>query len=579
MADNYSQLFQDDPELMERTLAAYDQSHPEVQGPSSANAYGAVEPGNIDLSRRPWVQNEDGSVSTVRSMGINMDGKEYLIPTVSDDGRVMSDDEAVDEFRRSGRHLGVYDSPEASTAAAEAIHRDQEANPPDNTLAGKPGDADMRFSLPASTPRGSLKQQSQQITNERVDSLNQQGESFAREGEAKALGASRAADIYGKAAISADRYAQAAEQAFNSDQERAAKYKQYEDEDFERLRQEPPKPGMLKNAFNVITGIIGAAAGGTTADAIGMLRSHVNRQAEQDVQERAAAQQRLGMSGHIHDSIIRDSSNALDASAKLVANQWLVASRQLEQIANESSVPVFREQALRLKMAAEDQARGILGANINEQMKAAAQRAAMMRPKWNQFTEGELAALEASGKLPAEGATVLAELRKKKRDASGEGEGGAMKAEAAKALRLYESAGRDADTMRDALAKMDAKNSDDVPGVGALAGRMPDWATSAEGTKLRRATRRLIKTMIRDESGAAISDEEADGFMEDRGMGLTATNADFKVGMQEVLQEFEQKRALVREAAGKGKASAAPEGSEARSQLEAALGMVPRGGR
>lgn len=487
MADNYSQLFQDDPELMERTLASYDQAHPEVQQPAEMDQPVSMEPG--------------------------------------------------------------------------------------------PGPVDMAFSAPAQRPTGSLGQQSQQITNERVDALNQQGESFAREGEAKAAGASRAAEVYGNAAQVADRYAHAAEQQYNSEQERAAKYKQYEDEDFERLRQEPPKPGMLKNAFNVITGIIGAAAGGTTADAIGMLRSHVNRQAEQDVQERAAAQQRLGVAGRIHDSIIRDSTNALDASSKLVANQWLVASRQLEQIANESSVPVFREQALRLKMAAEDQARSIIGANVATQMQQAAAQRAAMRPKWNQFTESELAALESSGKLPAEGATVLAELRKKKRDASGEGEGGAMKAEAAKALRLYESAGRDADTMRDALAKMKATGSDDVPGVGALAGRVPDWATSAEGTKLRRATRRLIKTMIRDESGAAISDEEADGFMEDRGMGLTASNADFKVGMQEVLQEFEQKRMLVREAAGKGKASEAPEGSAARNELEAALGMVPRGGQ
>jgi len=88
-------------------------------------AYGAVEPGNIDLTNRPRVQNEDGSVSTVRSIGVNIDGKEYLLPTVSEDGRILSDDEAVAEFKRSGRHLGVYASPDASNRAAEAIHSDQ----------------------------------------------------------------------------------------------------------------------------------------------------------------------------------------------------------------------------------------------------------------------------------------------------------------------------------------------------------------------------------------------------------------------------------------------------------------------
>lgn len=99
------------------------------QQPYSYPSY-AAEPGNVDLSRRPHVQNPDGSTSTVRSMGVNIDGKEYLIPTVSDDGRVMGDDEAVETFKRTGKHLGVYSSPEESTRAGTDIHHDQERNPP-----------------------------------------------------------------------------------------------------------------------------------------------------------------------------------------------------------------------------------------------------------------------------------------------------------------------------------------------------------------------------------------------------------------------------------------------------------------
>ncbi|MBU1003034.1 MAG: hypothetical protein KKE73_10985 [Proteobacteria bacterium] len=86
---------------------------------------GMLQPGNIDLTNRPVVQNQDGSISTVRSMGINVDGKEVLIPTVSDDGRVMSGQEAVQQFRQTGRHLGVFDSPEAANTYARQLHEQQ----------------------------------------------------------------------------------------------------------------------------------------------------------------------------------------------------------------------------------------------------------------------------------------------------------------------------------------------------------------------------------------------------------------------------------------------------------------------
>lgn len=72
------------------------------------------------------MKNADGTISTVRSMSVNFGGPEVLIPTVSDDGRVMSDDEAIQTYQRTGRHLGKFKTPEAATEYALRLHKQQE---------------------------------------------------------------------------------------------------------------------------------------------------------------------------------------------------------------------------------------------------------------------------------------------------------------------------------------------------------------------------------------------------------------------------------------------------------------------
>lgn len=87
-----------------------------------------VEYGNIDLAGQPIVQGLGGKSSTVRSISVNFDGIEYLIPTVANDGsRILSDEEAIEQFRRTGKHLGAFKTTDEANRAAERIHSDYES--------------------------------------------------------------------------------------------------------------------------------------------------------------------------------------------------------------------------------------------------------------------------------------------------------------------------------------------------------------------------------------------------------------------------------------------------------------------
>lgn len=88
---------------------------------------GLVEPGNIDLLTRPIHHNTDGTISTVKSASFEVDGKEVLVPTIADDGTPLSDREAFDLYRKTGKHLGIFDSADNATAYAKKLHEDQAA--------------------------------------------------------------------------------------------------------------------------------------------------------------------------------------------------------------------------------------------------------------------------------------------------------------------------------------------------------------------------------------------------------------------------------------------------------------------
>lgn len=86
---------------------------------------GVVRPGNIDIHNRPVVHNPDGSISTVRSITVGFDDGVYVLPTVVDD-RIVTNDEAIQHFRKTGQHLGVFRTKKEAEEYSQALHKQQE---------------------------------------------------------------------------------------------------------------------------------------------------------------------------------------------------------------------------------------------------------------------------------------------------------------------------------------------------------------------------------------------------------------------------------------------------------------------
>lgn len=103
-----------------------------------------IEKGNIDLKKQPSVKNkETGGSSTVWSMVAGFDGQEVLLTRVSEDGKIMSEKEAIDYFKKTGKHLGKFKTVESANKYSQQLHNDYESgkfnNMADNKAMAKTG--------------------------------------------------------------------------------------------------------------------------------------------------------------------------------------------------------------------------------------------------------------------------------------------------------------------------------------------------------------------------------------------------------------------------------------------------------
>lgn len=164
-------------------------------------------------------------------------------------------------------------------------------------------------------------------------------------------------------------------------------------------------------------------------------------------------------------------------------------------------------------------------------------------------TEGDArtkAAVEAAKRaLAAQGLGERRQTEMERHNRAMEAKRGGSSASQERADKRLESdvqkAGKDLEPNAQMKADLEtvigAAKESDIPGVGVIAGRLPDWLLSAEGVQTRQAAQRLMNGILRATSGAAVTPSEAERQLAARGMGPGATEQSFRLGLQALAKE------------------------------------------
>jgi hypothetical protein len=90
--------------------------------PKGLKRKGNLSPSNFIAE----VKNDDGSTSTIRTIGVNFGDGETVIPTVHPDGYIMSDDESIERYKETGESFGTFDTVESAKMYSEQLHKEHE---------------------------------------------------------------------------------------------------------------------------------------------------------------------------------------------------------------------------------------------------------------------------------------------------------------------------------------------------------------------------------------------------------------------------------------------------------------------
>ncbi len=389
--------------------------------------------------------------------------------------------------------------------------------------------------------------------NERIAGAEAVGQSHLREGEARAQGAQALAAESGASADRANAFHQEAVDAVRNNRALQEQYRKQAEADLAKASEEPH--GMAKFA-PMIMGIVGAAAqmGGNqgVAQGMGALGQIIGQQSREKA-ARAATQ----FDGHqsLAKLAMHDSQNELDAATKLMAQEHEVTARQLERIGQESSIPAYREQAMRLAAASRDQGLALRQQYYStmEAQQLAAGRAAGKK----ELTLAELMAKDQAGTITpseknallgiqgkateidsktAENARQEEELRlKREQDAKG----GKLTANEEKMLPVVEGAkeayGR--------LSKLASGSPDkvDMPtfGVRGVTSYLPDAYIPESHLQHKADVESMFAAVMRGESGGKVDETEIKGKRAAYGMDSSDETVRAR-GLQALLKQFKK---------------------------------------